>query len=97
MVDIKLRRAHMEEADHLLVAAGVPGAVRRRGQVFCRFCRPTPTCASMRRAGRDTGRGGHRTPAADQPGDHFLWAAQELYRRGYREVNFNLGCFPPGR
>ena len=25
-------------------------------------------------------------------GDHFLWAARELYRRGYREVNFNLGC-----
>ena len=25
-------------------------------------------------------------------GDHFLWAARELYERGYREVNFNLGC-----
>ena len=25
-------------------------------------------------------------------GDHFLWAARELYRRGYREVDFNLGC-----
>ena len=24
--------------------------------------------------------------------DHFLWAARELYDRGYREVNFNLGC-----
>lgn len=24
--------------------------------------------------------------------DHFLWAAQELYEMGYREINFNLGC-----
>lgn len=24
--------------------------------------------------------------------EHFLWAAGELYARGYREINFNLGC-----
>ena len=24
--------------------------------------------------------------------DHFLWAAHELYKMGYREINFNLGC-----
>lgn len=24
--------------------------------------------------------------------DYFLWAAEELYAMGYREVNFNLGC-----
>ena len=25
-------------------------------------------------------------------GDHFLWAARSCNERGYREVNFNLGC-----
>ena len=24
--------------------------------------------------------------------EHFLWAAGELYARGYREINLNLGC-----
>lgn len=24
--------------------------------------------------------------------EYFLWAAREMYDRGYREINFNLGC-----
>lgn len=59
---------------------------------------------SANEAGRFTGREGRDVDPANNTGinvvpqiltgnpEHFVWAVEAMEQRGYREVNFNLGC-----
>ena len=64
---------------------------------FTPFLSPNATCTFQRKEldeiDPEHNRGLNVVPQLlTNRAEHFLWAARELHDRGFREVNFNLGC-----
>ena len=64
---------------------------------FTPFLSPNATCTFQRKEldeiDPEHNRGLNAVPQLlTNRAEHFLWAARELHDRGFREVNFNLGC-----
>ena len=64
---------------------------------FTPFLSPNATCTFQRKEldeiDPEHNRGLNVVPQLlTNRAEHFLWAVRELHDRGFREVNFNLGC-----
>ena len=93
MVDIKLYAAPMEGLTTCWWRQVHRELFRGADKYFTPFLSPNANlCFQQKELDEIQGEPDTVPQLLTNRGDHFLWAARELYERGYREVNFNLGC-----
>ena len=94
MIDIKLYAAPMEGLTTYIWRRAQRDIFGGADKYFTPFLSPNGNLAFQRKELDEVTQGeGDVVPQLlTNRGDHFVWAARELYAMGYREVNFNLGC-----